>query len=199
MTIIEMMVAIAILAIGMSAFSFLLSRSVDENRSILSEGAAATQASHVVNRIVSDIRRVQQADNGDFPIESADDFDFVMYADIDEDGSVERIHYYLDLPSDRLYQGITKPTATVPITYPSADGNVSVLAEHVVNSSSQPIFSYYARSYSSDADTLDTPADIGYIRFVRIRLLVDIDPSSGPDSITIESFANMRNLNAYDE
>lgn len=198
MTLVEVLVAIAIMLIAMEGFTLLFLKSWDTNKFILEEGMASAAASRATSKIVSQLRSTRQADNGDYPIESADDFDFKVYTDIDKDGVTERVHYFLDQATDQLKVGVTNPVAGTPVSYPAADDTVSILANYVVNESTDPVFYYYNQNYPGDTvnNPIATPAAIDQIRLVRVHLYVNINPVHAPDNINIESFADLRNLNA---
>lgn len=197
MTLVEVMVAIAIMLIAMEGFTLLFLKSWDTNKFILEEGLASAAASRATNQIIIRLRGTQQADNGDYPIESADDFDLTIYTNTDDDDDVERVHYFLDLAADQLKMGVTDPdTSAAPVSYPAGDGTVSVLANYVVNESDNPSFYYYNDNYPGDTanNPLSTPAAIGSIQLIRVHLLVNIDPVHAPNNINIESFVNLRNI-----
>jgi prepilin-type N-terminal cleavage/methylation domain-containing protein len=200
MTLIEMMVAIAVVLIAMEGFTFLFLRTWDTNKFILEEGMASAAASRATNKIVIQLRGVQQADNGDYPLESGDDFDVVFYSDIDNDDAVEKVHYYLDDDADQLRLGISDPIATNPVTYPAGDDAVSVVANYVVNVDTDPIFYYYNSDYPNDTtnNPLTTPVTVGEVQMIRVKLYVNINPVHAPDNINIESFVDLRNLNDYE-
>lgn len=199
MTLVEMIVAIAIVLIAMEGFTFLFLRTWDTNKFIIEEGLASMVASRATNKIIIQLRGVQQADNGDYPLESGDDFDLIFYCDIDDDGAVEKVHYFLDLANDQLKIGVSNPIATNPVTYPVGDDTVSVVANYVVNDATDPIFYYYNADYPSDTvnNPLTTPAVIGSVQMVRVKLYVNINPIHAPDNVNIESFVDLRNLHDY--
>lgn len=201
MTLMETMIALAVILIGMEGFTLLFLRSWDTNKFILEEGLASAAASRATNNVVSELRHARQADNGDYPVESADDFDLKAYLDIDKDGVTERVHYFLDQATDQMKRGITNPTGTAPVTYPAADDSVTVMTNYVVNESDDPVFSYYNGDYPGDTvnNPLATPASVGQIRLIKVHFLVNIDPVHAPENIAIESFADLRNLNSYGE
>lgn len=198
MTLVEVLVAISIMLIAMEGFTLLFLKSWDTNKFILEEGMASAAASRATGKIVSQLRSVRQADNGDYPIESADDFDFKVYLDIDKDGVTERVHYFLDQAADQLKIGVTNPVAGTPVSYPVSDDTVSVLANYVVNENTDPVFYYYNQNFPGDTvnNPIVTPASVDQIRLVRVHLYVNINPVHAPDNINIESFADLRNLNA---
>lgn len=200
MTMIEMMVAIAIMLIAMQGFTFLFIRTFETNKFILEAGLASAAASRATNNVVIQLRGIQQADNGDYPIESADDFDLEVYADYDDDGVIERVHYYLDLDADQFKVGLTNPTAGTPVSYPAGDETVLTLTNYVVNESNDPVFYYYNDDYPGDTtnNPLSTPTSVGNIQLIRVHFLVNIDPVRAPNNINIESFVDLRNLHNYE-
>lgn len=200
LTLLEVVISIAIAFIAMEGFTFLFLRTWDTNKFIIEEGLASAAASRATNKIVIQLRGVQQADNGDYPLESADDFDLEFYADIDDDNVVEKVHYYLDQPSDELRLGVSNPLATNPVTYPAGDSEVTTVTRFVVNESDNPIFYYYNDDYPGDTtnNPLTTPASVGNIQMVRVKLLINIDPVHAPNNVNIESFVDLRNLHDYE-
>jgi prepilin-type N-terminal cleavage/methylation domain-containing protein len=200
MTLIEMLVAIAVMLIVTEGFTYMLVRSWDSNKSIIEMGLASTTASRSVNRTIVQLRAIKQADNGDYPIEEADDFDLTIYTDIDDDGVTERVHYFLDLATDTFKRGVTEPNATIPVTYNNGDTTVTTLAQFITNESTEPVFSYYNDDYPGDTvnNPLATPASLGSIQLVKVWLKVNIDPVHAPENINVESFVDLRNLHGYE-
>lgn len=197
MSLLEMLVALSIMTLGMAGFSMLFISSWNSNKFIVEMGNASFLASRGVTETVAELRKARQADNGDYPIESGDDFDLKVYLDIDGDGVTERVHYYLQGTS--LYQGVTEPVAGLPITYPNADGTTRVIANSIINTATDPVFTYYNGEYPSDTvnNPLATPVDVADIRMIKVHLMVNLDPFHAPEHVNIESFAQLRNLNDY--
>lgn len=200
MTLLELLIAISVALIAMEGFTYLFIKTWDTNKFVLEEGMASAAASRATNKIVIQLRAVQQADNGDYPIESADDFDLVFYCDVDDDGVVERVHYFLDQANDQLNMGVSNPIAGNPVTYPNSDDEVTVVTSYVVNESDNPIFYYYNDDYPGDTvnNPLSTPTNVGNIQMIRVHLFVNINPVHAPDNINIESFVDLRNLHNYE-
>lgn len=197
MTLTELLVAIGILVMGMGGLSMLFLRSWRTNGFILESGIAASAASRAVRETVSDLRRVRQADNGDYPLESGEDFDLEAYVDIDDDGVTERVHYFLD--GTDFNRGVTEPSATVPVTYPSGDQTVSTLVSEVANESDEPVFEYYDENYPGDTvnNPMSVPVAISDVRLVKVRIVINIDPRRAPEDTNIESMAELRNITSY--
>ena len=200
MTLIETLVAIAVMMIAMQGFTYLFTKVWATNGFILEAGMASAAASRATNQIVIQLRGVKQADNGDYPIDAADDFSLTIYADADDDGVTEKVRYFLDQPNDQMKIGITEPDTSVqPPTYTGTE-TVTVMTNYVVNESDDPVFYYYNDDYPGDTTTnpLTTPASIASIQLVRVHLLVNIDPINAPNNINIESFVDLRNLHNYE-
>ncbi|MFZ1654261.1 MAG: type II secretion system protein [Candidatus Moraniibacteriota bacterium] len=200
MTLVEMLVAIFIMGIGTIGFTLLFSSSWKTNKFILETGVTAVQVNRASSDIINNLRKVRQADNGDYPIESGDDFDIQVYLDIDNDGVTERVHYWLDTANDQLMRGVREPSAATPPTYASGDGTTSIIANYIVNEAAQPVFYYYNENYPGDTvnNPIATPIAIEDVRLVRVLLRMNIDPIKAPNNINVESFVDLRNLESYD-
>jgi len=199
MSIIDAIVAIAIFTFGMQAFVLVFVKVWNSNSFILEEGEASMAASRVVNEIIKEIRKTKQADNGDYPIESGDSFNLTVFLDVDNDNVTERVHYFLEDESIKV--GITEPEGTPPI-YPAGDQTIKTMASYIINDYlSQPIFYYYNSDYPGDEENnpLAVPIYPEQVRLVRIHLYVNIKPDKAPDHINIESVAELRNLNDYND
>lgn len=197
MTLVEVMVSIFIMLVAMEGFTILFLRSWQTNGFILETGLASAAASRAVNTAVSELRKVRQGDNGDYPIEAADDFDLTAYIDIDGDGATERVHYFLD--NGEFKRGVREPSATQPVTYAIGDGTVQILASAIANEPTEPIFTYYNEDYPGDTvnNPLGTPIAVRDARLAKVRLVINIDPNNAPEDTNIESFVEFRNLNDY--
>lgn len=198
LTLIETVVAIAIFAIGMEGFTLLFLNAWKNNAYTLEMGQSSMAVSQGVNKIVSYIRGARQADNGAYPVTLADDNEFTIYGDYDEDGVTERLHFYKN--NQDVLLGVTNPTTTIPKTYATSDQEIIIIASRIVNTSSEPIFYYYDKDYagSSSQTFLATPATVADIRLIKIHLKINIDPNRDPDNIEMQTFVEMRNLNDYD-
>ena len=196
----EMMIAIAIFAIGIEGFTMLFVKSWQQNSYTIEMGQTAMATSQGVNKMVKYIREIRQGDNGTYPVQLADDNELTVFCDYDRDGDTERLHFYLDEDSDTIFMGIREPSSGFPITYASGDGETQTIASHIVNEANNPIFAYYDANYPEDSvnNPVLTPATAPDVRLVRITIHMNIDPNRAPDNIQIQSFAEMRNLNDHD-
>ncbi|MCX6761767.1 MAG: prepilin-type N-terminal cleavage/methylation domain-containing protein [Candidatus Moranbacteria bacterium] len=198
LTLIETMMAIAIFAIGMEGFTLLFSRAWQNNSYTLEMGQSSMAVSQGVNTLVDYLRSARQADDGSYPIKSANDNDVVVYSDYDRDGATERLHIYKS--GQNILMGVTNPASTMPRTYPSGDQQVITIAQKIVNTTGEPIFYYYDRNYAGGAAQLPltTPANVADIRLLKIHLKININPNRAPDNIEMQTYVEMRNLGDHD-
>ena len=194
-----MIVAIAIFAIGMEGFTLLFSRAWQSNSYTLEMGQSSMAVSQGLNKMVNYIRGARQADNGSYPIKSASGNEFVIYSDYDKDAITERLHFYKN--NQNILMGVTKPTATIPKTYPSGDQQTITIASSIVNDNSTPIFRYYNKDYPGNLQNnpMNAPIKISDVRLMKIYLKININPNRAPDNIEMQSFVEIRNLNDYDK
>ncbi len=204
-TFVEMIVTIAITSIIMLGSSLFFVKMWTMHHFAIKSGVASFVASKAVDDSVNMMRKAQQPLNGAFPIEMADDHEFVFYADYDNDGTVERVRYFVE---DSIFKrGIIEPNIAIPPTYNGTE-DIRDLANNITNdiASGEVIFSYYnidGTIYEYDdiegmaLETTATPADI---RMVKIVLYVNPEPIfRSPDDVRIESFVVVRNLTEFDD
>jgi hypothetical protein len=82
------------------------------------QSRAVDEARRGVDAMVRDIRAAKTADDGSYPIERADDKQFVFYSDVDGDGKTEKVRYFLGT--------INSGNAVQECTISSAGGACSV-------------------------------------------------------------------------
>lgn len=204
-TLVETIVTIGILSIVMLGSSIFFVRMWRTHSFTIELGVASFVADRGVERAVEDIRRARQAENGAFPIVRADDHDIVFYEDYDNDGIIERVHYYVEDQKFRV--GITEPDMSgLAPSYPSGDQVIEDAADYIVNESmGYPTFEYYddegkILAYDDVRDiALPTPATPSDIKMVKVLLFVNPDPIQKPDNVRIQSFVVIRNLTKFDE
>jgi prepilin-type N-terminal cleavage/methylation domain-containing protein len=197
-TLVETLVAIAILLIGTAATTMLFSKMMQSKAYSLEMGRSAFVVSRSVGDLTQYLRQTKQSDAGAYPIVSASDNDIVFYSNYNKDSKTERLHVYLS--NNKVYMGVRSPSATFPVTYATGDESTTQLADHIVNTSSDHMFSYYNKDYPADTthNPVATPANVSEIRLVKIFLKINIDPNRAPDNIQQETFVELRNLNDYD-
>lgn len=198
LTLVETLVAIALFLLGIQATVLVFAKTIQSKAYSLEMGKASFIVSRSVGDLTKYLRKARQSDAGVYPIVSANDNDITFYSDYDKDGNTERLHIFLS--NGTVFMGVRDPSATFPVTYQTGDRETIQMAEHIVNTSNEPMFSYYNRDYPADVvnNPVATPADVSEIRLVKIFLKINIDPNNAPENIQQETFVEIRNLNDYD-
>lgn len=131
--------------------------------------------------MTKEIRGANDSERGDYPLSTVENDDFVYYSDINDDGQMERVRYFLD---DTLLKKITMPPG------PADDYNMptatTTIAEYV-NNQAEAIFTYYDDNYIETGD-LDS------IRLINIKLKINVTPERAPNDYYVETDVNLRNL-----
>lgn len=187
MTFIEMLVWISMFIVIMIAVVSSLLYFYRANRYALEQASAITSAQRGLEQVVRMIREGAYSSQGAFPIISIAADDFVFYADIDADYSIELVHYYLD--ETNLMRGVIEPTGNPP-EYTGVE-TVSVVADYVRNTEQGvSTFRYYDEL---GVEITDYDNWTG-VRFVKVALAVNVDAATLPNQLTIDSSAAIRNL-----
>ena len=194
-TIVETIVAIAIFILGTMASVLVYSRIIQNKSYTLEMGKSAFVVSRSVGDLVKHLRRARQSDNGSYPIVSAAANDLVFYSDYNKDGITEKLHIYLS--GNKVYMAIRIPSSTFPVTYAAGYETPVQIADSIVNTGSDAMFTYFDRNYPASTE-LSYPIDVSNVRLVKIFLKININPNRSPDNIQQETFVELRNLNDYD-
>ena len=182
LTMIETIITIAIISLVMIGFTALFARLWKVYGFTMETGIATQIASRGIDDAIKYIRKMQPSENGSFPIVSAKPNDFVFYSDYDNDGIVERVHYFGG--ADVLKVGITEPdTSTLPANYDDATESIEVVSRYVVNDIIQGSTSCTKYVFSSEID--GTPSH----PFTSIGMARNVGSAGGYDfSIDGQSF-----------
>jgi prepilin-type N-terminal cleavage/methylation domain-containing protein len=191
-TLVEVVVSLGILVIVTSGASALLITSIRSNDTIWGTLTVQQEGRQVVQEIVDDVRRAEVSSIGSYPIVSASDYEFTLYANIDNDPDREQISYWIE--DATLYKGVIKPTGT-PLRYLPSSQVVKILATGVLNSTRGiPLFSYYNQTSVGSENEQLSPIDITQIRMVGIFLELEQPKSRTGSTLQLESIVQMRNL-----
>lgn len=94
-TLVETLVTIAIFLLAMGAVAGFIAMAYLTYGYTFDQARAIDEARRGVETMVREIREARQGDDGSFPIEKAQDKEFIFYSDIDKDGQTERVRYFL--------------------------------------------------------------------------------------------------------
>lgn len=184
----EAVVTIALFSLVLTVAMEGIVRLYDTHRYGIEQALATASGGKGVSTMVRTIREATYSDNGDFPIVTAASSTFTFYADINDDGSAERVRFFLN--GTMLTEGIT-PAAGVPPVYSDTYEILHVVSPYVRNASSSiPMFRYF----NQNGVEVTSAADLLTITFVTVRLIVNVTVSTLPQEYTLMGSTALRNL-----
>lgn len=188
MTFIELIVTLAIVTVVTTALTGLIQAFYKDNNYLLEETSALASARRGVNNAIVALREASYGDDGSYPIANAGTSTVTVYANVDVDGSVEKIKYVLI--NTTLYMITTNSSGTPP-TYSTTNQATTTIATSVRNTATTPLFTYYDDS-GNQLSTTSTP--IASISSVQVKALIDLNPNRAPNVFTLSQTATLRNL-----
>jgi len=192
LTLIEMIVTIAIFIVTMGALFLFIYWGYKTYNFAFQQNKAIREARRGIETMVKEIREAREGEDGSYPIEKADDFEFIFYSDIDRDDRVERVRYFLE--GTEFKKGVIDPTGW-PISYPSENEKIEVLSRYVRNGAT-PIFTYYNKDWPEDTvnNPLTTPTSLQETTLMHVYLKINVNPEKVPQDFELESDVQIRNL-----
>lgn len=94
-SLIETIVTIAIFALALGAVSGFIVMAYRTHGYAWQQSIAVDEARRGVESMIKEIREARSGDDGSYPIEKAEDKEFIFYSDIDDDGKTEKVRYFL--------------------------------------------------------------------------------------------------------
>lgn len=195
LSLVEAIVATAITTgLLIMIFSFIIEGTRVEDF-ISDQSAAVASAESATSRMTSIMRELTDGDDGAYSIVEATPTTFAFYTDLDTDEEAELVRYYLD--GTNLIESITQPSGD-PVEYDTSAAELDILSNYIVNQSeySNEIFTYYNSDYPADTtnNPLAEPVDVTEITLVEISFDVNVNPNRIPDTDTVSTFIQLRNL-----
>lgn len=161
------------------------------NSYTLEQALAVNSARKGVEFLVRDLREATLSDEGNYPIIKMGSTTLQFYSDIDDDMSVERVRYtFID---GTLYKAVTQPSGTPP-TYLNADEATSTIAEYVRNEEDGIMLFEY---FTNEGEAITDYSDVADVVFIRVNLVVNVNPQRLPNEFTLRSSATLRNLKPH--
>lgn len=156
------------------------------------ETLSINYAQTAVTSMVREIREARYGEDGAWPISQADDYAFTFYSDVTNDNRSDRVRYFVD--GTDLKRGITEASLN-PIQYELVNEVISIAASSV-STTSGALFTYYNGNWP--ADIVNNPLIPGTrllnTRFVRLHVLIDINPNRGALPFELNTSVQIRGL-----
>jgi prepilin-type N-terminal cleavage/methylation domain-containing protein len=187
-SLVEMLTVIAIMSMVGLAVTTMIQYFYQKNAYLLEQTDALDNARRTMLDAIRTLREASYGDDGSYPIASAATSTVTFYADVDNDGSVEKIRYYLS--NGTLYRGVTNSAGSPPV-YTGQPETISTVAAFVRNDSTTPIFTYYD---DTGATLSATSTDASKISAVTVSIWIDLNPNRAPNVFNLSETATLRNL-----
>lgn len=189
MTLIEMLVAITVF----SALLLLTASSVAElyrqNSYAIEQTREVDSARRGVTAWTRDAKEMTIGEDGTYPVAIAEEHRFGYYSDTDRDKEVEYVEYQLD--GTTLYKYTYQATGT-PATYDTSSPDQTDILSRYVQNIDQATSTF--RYYDNMGTLLTTPVSLIDVRYLRMQLIVNIDPRKNPGEFLLQSSVAPRNL-----
>lgn len=190
-TLSEVLISIFIISVVSYAVSTFQRDVFALNYSLQGSLSAQLDARRLVKVMITELRKAEPSAAGAYPIAAASPTSVTFFSDVDNNGTVERVRYFVS--SGQIRKGIIVPTGNPPV-YNAGSEQLSTLISGFVSSSTLPLFEYYPATYTGTTSPLSIPVDIPSVRLVKVTVIIDKDPNKSPVLMTITSQVNLRNL-----
>ena len=185
---VEMLVALSIFIVVMFVITSALVSFYRYNAYGIEQSGAIDSARRGIEPTINHIREATYSDEGAYPIVSAAPNSFSFYSDIDRDSNVEKVRLFIE--SGVFKKGITESAGDPPV-YDNQPENVFILSKNVRNADlGVNIFRYYDNTGTEIADL----ANVSDIAFVKMNIIINVNPDRSPNDFTITASAALRNL-----
>jgi type II secretory pathway pseudopilin PulG len=186
-TLIETVMVVALTVIVGGALSSMIQYFYRTNDYVLQEGTAVQSARQGLSTAVQNLREASYGDDGSYPIASAATSTITFYADVNGDGHVDKVRYYLS--GTTLYRGVTYSAGNPP-SYAGQSEGTTTIATYVRNAGTTAIFQYY----DNTGALLSAPVNVANVNSITTTLQIDVDPNRSPSTYSLIETATLRNL-----
>jgi prepilin-type N-terminal cleavage/methylation domain-containing protein len=151
-TLVEMMVSIAIISLITIAIGNFSGDIFSYNKTVSYSLSAQQDARQVLRVFSAELRSASPSANGSYALEEVGVNAIKFYSDVDKDGAVEQVRYYLSGSS--LMKDVKEPSGN-PATYNGA-AVTTTLVKYLANGAT-PIFTYFDTNYGGVGASLTQP------------------------------------------
>jgi len=187
-TLIEMMVVLGIFSMVLISITTYVWMSLRAQNKSVKHILAQNSARKALLVATAEIRGSMYSDAGAYPIVEATANTITFYTNIDEDINAERVRYFMD--SSELKRGVIEPQGDPP-NYNGVE-QINTLARYITNPGS--IFTYYDQEYDGTSNPLTFPVNKSVIKLVKFYLTIDVDTQRLPESVSVSTGVQLRNL-----
>ena len=189
---IESLIAVSIMVVVVSVAGVFYSFYLDNYSFSFEETRQLSEAQGALKVMLSEIREAQLSEEGGYPLVVVENDNLVFFADIDNDGEVERVRF--SLVGTSLERGVIEP-GVEPNVYDIGTEQVRVLSDYIQNGSN-PVFYYYNGSWPGDNvnNPLVLSSRLLETRLIEVRLTVNTGSDVGVSDLELKGEIMVRNL-----
>lgn len=190
LTLVETIISVSLFSLLMIVVMSSVATLYRTNSYTMAQSYEIFNARRGVQQFVRDVRETSYADDGTFPLVRKENHLIGFYSDIDRDDSVEYVEYELATTTTftkRIYNATGTPpqyNTTIPDTTIIISDNV-----HNLNNATSTFFYYDAAG-----NLVDTNSSVTDVRYVKMQIIVNIDPNRNPGEFMLEGSAALRNI-----
>ena len=192
-TLIEVLVTLSIFSILVSGASWFIIGSNRDLAVIWEQLVTQNQGKKTLDHVTNYVRKAETSSVGSYPLEKAEPYNLVFYANVDSDSMIEKVQFWLDADKT-LKETITQPSSTAASNiYENGTLQTINLADNVLNmQTSEPVFLYYNENYTGSQAELGDGFYVTDVRMVKVQLELEKDPTKSPEPLYVESKSLIR-------
>lgn len=189
-TLIEMLVVIAINTILVIVITSSIAQIYKNNSYTFEQANEIEAARRSIGIWVRDAREMTLGADGSYPVALLQNNKMGFYSDIDRDANVEYVEY--SLSTTTLTKKTYNPIGNPPVYSTTTADTTEILSTYVQNGlQNVPVFTYY----SATGTVLASPSSmLTDMRYVVMKVIVNIDPARSPGEFMLHASAAPRNL-----
>lgn len=148
------------------------------------------EADAMLQGLAPEMRSMTSSATGSYPLSIAATSTVSFYSDINHDGAVEQVRYFLD--GNVLKKGVIIPSGN-PLRYNQANETFQEVV-HSLIATTTPLFSYYDATYTGAELPLAQPVAIQNVRVIQFNFTIRDTTQSPSVSATFNAQYTPRNL-----
>ncbi|MFA7314572.1 MAG: type II secretion system protein [Candidatus Magasanikbacteria bacterium] len=194
-SLIEVLITLAIFSIVTAGAFWIVIVSSRDGAIIWEQLVTQNEGKKAVEHVINYVRKAETSSAGAYALDTADPYDLIFYANVDNDSMVEKVEFWVD-DGGIFKQTITKPSSTASTNmYENGTPQTTDLANNLTNFINEPhvpVFLYYDESYTGTQQDLGENFNLTDVRMVKIQLELEKDPAKAPVPLHVESTVLIR-------
>lgn len=189
-TLLELTIAIFLFTIIVAGISSMFVYLVGNYQFTFDQNRTISEVKIAFENITADLRETRTSEDGAYPLFIVNDQEIGFYADIDDDGRIEKVRYFLE--GTNLNIGIIEPDETQnPYT---GEETISLVSDQV-NNQSNPIFYYYNGNWPGDISNNPLAPNERLLNTQMVEVNLELNTAGNQQSnFTVNTKITLRNL-----